>query len=549
VWPDVAGPGLATTFSVALNGVHGEVVEVQATIRSGLPCTTLAGLPDVAVTEARHRCRAAVVNSGLKWPEQVLVVGLFPASLPKTGTMYDLGIALATLAAAGTLPAGDIASTVMLGELALDGRVRSLPGILPATLAAQQQGVSRVMVPEANAAEAQIVPDMEVVAVRSLRHAVAVLCGEEIPDEVETFTLLEARQAWTSLRCVDDLDLVDVLGQVEARHCVEVAAAGGHHLLLEGPPGAGKTMLAERLPGLLPDLLLEESLEVSGIHSVAGLLSRHAPLIVRPPFLDPHHTASSPAIVGGGGKVLRPGALSLAHRGVLFMDEAPEFQARILEAVRQPLESRQVTISRSERSAVFPAAFQLVLAANPCPCGYDWSTSDRCECTPAAKRRYRDRISGPVRDRIDIHRRVNPPRRQELHDDLLVAETTATVAARVREARARQAHRYRGTRWRRNAEIPGSALRSRWLVRARRVADLEDQLAQGRLSARGVDRVLRLCWTLADLAGRAEPDDRDVEMAAGMHGAEALRLDSWQRERDTRQALRPADDLDAVGRS
>jgi magnesium chelatase family protein len=272
-------------------------------------------------------------------------------------------------------------------------------------------------------------------------------------------------------------------------------------------------MLAERLPGLLPDLDVEESLEVSAVHSIAGTLPSDGPLLSRPPFLDPHHTATLVSIVGGGSRVLRPGAMSLAHRGVLFMDEAPEFDSRVLEGMRQPLESGQISIGRSERTATFPSQFQLVLAANPCPCGFDWGRGAHCECSPAGKRRYRSKISGPVRDRIDIYRRVHPVQRHELHRDLSFVETTATVAARVHAARDRQAHRFARTPWRRNAEVPGTMLRSHWPVRAAKVHKLEAELAGGRISARGLDRILRLSWTLADLADRAEPDDEDVETA------------------------------------
>jgi magnesium chelatase family protein len=510
------------TWSVSLTGVQGEVIEVEATIESGLPRVTLVGLPDTAVNEARDRCRAAVSNSGCDWPNRKLTVGLYPANKPKTGTMHDLAIALAVLAADDEVPAAGIRRAVVLGELSLDGRVRPLPGILPATMAAAEAGFGTVFVPSANAAEASVVDGVEVRAVRSLRHAIALLRGLPVPLDQEVPYHPVSSSAWGTARRVDDLDLSEVLGQAEARHSLEVAAAGGHHLFLEGPPGAGKTMLAERLPGLLPDLPLGEALEVSAIHSVAGVLDSAAPLSRRPPFLDPHHTASPTSIVGGGGRVLRPGAMSLAHRGVLFLDEAPEFSVRTLEAMRQPLESGEVTICRAENSTAFPARFQLVLAANPCPCGFDWGRRSRCECPPAARLRYRSRISGPVRDRIDIYRSVSPPSRQHLRDDLTHVEGSAVVAARVAAARERQRFRYRGTRWARNADVPGSRLRSHWPVRTRAAREIDDRLADGRITARGADRVLRLSWTLADLGGRAAPDDVDVEMAWALRTSDTL---------------------------
>ncbi|HYJ66184.1 MAG TPA: YifB family Mg chelatase-like AAA ATPase [Nocardioidaceae bacterium] len=506
---------LARTNAVTLEGVQGTVIDVEVYMGPGLPRTQLVGLPDPALKESRDRCRAAVINSGHRWPNRNLTIGLSPASVPKGGAIYDLAIALGVLAADGTVPGEPLEDAVLLGELALDGRLRAVPGVLPATLAASRTGITRVMVPEVNAAEAEAVEGVSVVGLRSLRQAIALLTDGELPDDDPPVPPLaySPRAIWSGQDRVAGLDLEEVLGQGEARWCVEVAAAGGHHLLLEGPPGAGKTMIAERLPGLLPDLDVDESLEVSAVHSIAGTLPADRPLLTRPPFLDPHHSATLVSIIGGGSRILRPGAMSLAHRGVLFMDEAPEFASHVLEGLRQPLESGQISIGRSERTATFPAEFQLVLAANPCPCGFDWGRGDRCECSPASKRRYRHRISGPVRDRIDIYRTVQPVRRHELRRDLAFVESTSTVATRVRAARERQAARYAETPWRRNSEVPGTALRSKWPVRSSRVSEIEAGLAEGRISARGADRILRLSWTLADLAGRAEPSDDDVHNA------------------------------------
>jgi magnesium chelatase family protein len=514
---------LALTRAVTLEGVRGTVVEVEVHIGPGLPKTVLVGLPDAALSESRDRCRAAVINSGQSWPNRSLTIGLSPASVPKSGAIYDLAIAMGVLAAAGTIPDAPIRDAVLLGELALDGRLRAVPGVLPATLAAARAGYSRVMVPEANATEAVAVDGVSVIGLRSLRQAIALLTGGPEPDDPPVPPLTYSPRAiWSGQDRIAGLDLAEVLGQAEARWSVEVAAAGGHHLLLEGPPGAGKTMLAERLPGLLPDLDPEESLEVSAVHSIAGTLPPDGPLLTRPPFLDPHHTASLVSIVGGGSRILRPGAMSLAHRGVLFMDEAPEFAGHVLEGLRQPLESGQINIGRSERTATFPAQFQLVLAANPCPCGFDWGRSDGCDCAPGAKRRYRNRISGPVRDRIDIYRKVQPVRRHELHSDLAFVESSATVAQRVQAARDRQDARYAGTPWRRNAEVPGTMLRMHWPVRAGKVGQVEEWLAEGRISARGADRILRLAWTLADLTGRPEPSDDDVHNAMQLRSTGSL---------------------------
>ena len=507
---------LARTRSVSLEGVRGHVVEIEADIASGLPRVSLVGSADGALSEARDRCRAAVVNSGCRWPSNKVTIGLSPASLPKAGAHYDLAIAVAVLAAEGQVPVDLLADAVLLGELALDGRLRAVPGVLPATLAVARAGCAKVLVPEANVVEAAQVHDVHVVGARSLRHVVAMLRGEDTPNDPPVEPLwLGADVSWRGEERVAGLDLRDVLGQADARFALEVAAAGGHHLLLHGPPGGGKTMLAERLPGLLPDLDHDQSLEVSAVHSVAGLLVGDDPLVRRPPFLDPHHTASLVSVVGGGSRQIRPGAVSLAHHGVLFLDEAPEFGVNVLEALRQPLESGQIAISRAARTAWFPARFQLVMAMNACPCGQADRTGG-CTCTPTTKRRYRERLSGPIRDRIDIHRELRPLERHQLHDEFDPAESSAVVAERVAEARHRQRERLRGTPWRRNADVPGGELRRRWPLPATATVPLERMSRSRGVSARGVDRVLRLAWTLADLGGDDRPGPEQVRMATDL---------------------------------
>ena len=514
---------LARTRSVSLEGVRGHVVEIEADLASGLPQVLLVGLPDASLAEARDRCRAAVVNSGCPWPQRKVTIGLSPASLPKAGAHYDLAIAVAVIAASGMVPAAPLEDAVLLGELALDGRLRAVPGVLPATLAVAQAGLTRVLVPEANVGEASQVDGVQVVGARSLRHVVALLLGEEPPDDPPVEPLAHGGdRGWRGEDRVAGLDLRDVLGQRDARFALEVTAAGGHHLLLHGPPGAGKTMLAERLPGLLPDLDHDQALEVSAVHSVAGVLSPDDPLVRRPPFLDPHHTASLVSVIGGGSRVIRPGAVSLGHHGVLFMDEAPEFPVNVLEALRQPLESGRIGIGRSGRTAWFPARFQLVLAMNPCPCGRSESAGEACACTPTAKRRYRERLSGPVRDRIDVHREVRPVHRHQLLDELDAAEPTAVVAARVASARERMRERLQGTPWRRNADVPGGELRRRWPLPATTTSPLETGTRSGRVSARGVDRVLRVAWTLADLDGADRPDREHVLVAAQLRGDQPI---------------------------
>ncbi len=506
---------LARTRSVSLDGVRGHVVEIEADITAGLPQVALVGLPDASLTEARDRCRAAVVNSGRPWPGHRVTIALSPASLPKAGAHYDLAIAVAVLAAAGEVPVEPLREAVLLGELALDGRLRAVPGVLPATLGAVRAGMTRVLVPEANVAEAAQVDGIQVAGARSLAHVVALLTGEDPPDDPPVEPLWHGHDVgWRLDDRVGGLDLRDVLGQDDARFALEVAAAGGHHLLLSGSPGAGKTMLAERLPGLLPDLDADQCLEVSVVHSVAGVLAPDNPLVRRPPFVAPHHSASMVSVVGGGSRVIRPGAISLAHRGVLFLDEAPEFASNVVDSLRQSLESGCIAISRAGRTAWFPACFQLVLAMNPCPCGQEQQVD--CSCTPTVRRRYADRLSGPIRDRVDIHRTVHPVRRHQVLDQLASPEPTVAVAARVRVARERQAARLAGTPWRRNADVPGGELRRHWPLPPAATAVLEDRRGAGRVSARGMDRVVRIAWSLADLAGLDTPGADEVATALAL---------------------------------
>ncbi|MGH8776873.1 MAG: YifB family Mg chelatase-like AAA ATPase [Jiangellaceae bacterium] len=501
---------LARCRSVALAGVRGTVVDIEVHI-GGMPGFTLVGLPDASLAEARDRVRAAVLCSGEQWPLQRITVSLSPAALPKRGSHFDLGVAVAIVAAAEDLPEGAGEKIVFLGELALDGRLRAVPGVLPAVLAAASAGSTHVVVPEANAGEARLVPGVAVLGARSLRQVLAVLRGEPVPDEA-----VEVDLPAPSPEAVDvPVDLADVADQQEAKRSVEVAAAGHHHLMLTGPPGAGKTMLARRLPGLLPDLSTEESLEVTAIHSVAGVLPVDRPLITRPPFADPHHTASVASVVGGGSRLIRPGAASRAHRGVLFMDEAPEFGAQVLDALRQPLEHGEIMVARAEATVTFPARFLLVLASNPCRCGNHGSRTRQCLCTPDAVRRYGLRISGPVRDRIDIRIVVQAPTLASLDSGLSSGEPSKVIAERVLEARERQRKRLADTPWRVNGEVPGPVLRRELRPPASSLDPLHESLRSGLLTARGADRVLRVAWTTADLAGRDRPNRADVAEAVG----------------------------------
>lgn len=449
--------GFARTCSVALVGVEGVVVEVQADLEPGVAAFTLVGLPDKSLTESKDRVRAAVVNSGGEWPQKKLTVGLSPASVPKSGSGFDLAIACAALGASERIDPRVLCDIVMIGELGLDGRVRPVRGVLPAVLAAADAGYEQVVVPECAAAEVSLVPGVSVLGVRSLRQLIAVLTDEQVPDEVPdeqgrpdpllAGLRMPGTGAATGMHSMGAMqhdhghDLADVVGQHSARTAVEVAAAGGHHLFLEGPPGAGKTMLAERLPAILPRLSRGESLEVTAVHSVAGLLPPGKPLVDVAPYCAPHHSATMQALVGGGQGIARPGAVSLSHRGVLFLDETPEFSSHALDALRQPLESGHVVIARSAGVVRFPARFLMVLAANPCPCGRFSQRDSLCECPSSAIRRYQARLSGPLLDRVDLRVEVDRVTRSELTERGARGESTETVADRVREARERAAAR------------------------------------------------------------------------------------------------------------
>lgn len=500
---------LATTHTVTLTGVKGTVVKVEVDAADGLPGLRVVGLADTAINEARDRVRAAISNAEEKWKLRRITVNLSPASVRKRGTGFDLALACACLGAFDALPDDSLQGWVFIGELGLDGSVRPVAGILPMVLAAAEAGFAKVMVADSSGREAALVPGIEVSVVADLREVVAVLRElTPVRSQPETPTP-DPDPAAT--------DMAEVRGQVEPRFAVEVAAAGGHHLFLHGAPGAGKTLLAERLPGLLPLLDVDASMEVTAVHSVAGALRPECPLVLRPPFQAPHHTASAPALVGGGSGIARPGAISLAHRGVLFLDEAPEFAPQVLETLRQPMETGLVRLARSQAWVEYPAHFQLVMAANPCPCGRLTGRGIGCTCSPLQRMRYARRLSGPLMDRVDLQIPVQPVSRAELLDGR-DGEPTRSIAERVKLARDRAARRFTNTPWRLNADVPGRELRHRFLVHPDAMSLVSEQVGAGRLSARGVDRVLRVSWTLADLAGIDRPGVCEVAGALSLRG-------------------------------
>ena len=505
---------LAITRSISLVGLTGHLIDIEADIGNGVPGFTLLGLPDAALSEARDRVRSAISNSSAQWPNKRITLALSPAALPKRGSSFDCAIAIALLAAAQEITLGRIDGAVVLGELTLDGRIKSVPGILPALRAAALHGIEREIIPSENFEEGSLIPGINLIHFDHLRQLITwVKGGEYLPSELTRSDLCSSENT--------HLDFSDIAGQERAKEALEIGAVGGHHIAMVGPPGVGKSMLAARIPSILPRLTERDALDVTSLHSIAGKISplNGSPLITSAPFVAPHHTISRAGLIGGGSATISPGACSLAHRGILFLDEAPEISRPVIESLREPMESGEVTLTRLGRSATFPARFTLVLASNPCPCGWAIGKAKRCTCSSLASRRYREKLSGPILDRVDLRIELEPLSQGDLARR---SEPSSDIAVRVASARERSKERFSAHPWSINSEIPAAALRSEFAPEPRALSVLYRALDAEEITVRGLHRIQRVAWSIADLHNEPSPSRTSIDRALALHLRERL---------------------------